>query len=89
MSLQADVITSQQGVVQMYRQDEMFECGKGIVVMWPEQGATFIPATGKNKYGIDYLRSIMKEYNVNSYKVEQAFFKLMLGSNYDQINVKL
>jgi hypothetical protein len=89
MSLQAEVITSKQGVVQMFRQDYMFECGKGVVVMWPEQGATFIPATGKNKYGIDYLRSIMKEYNISSYKVEQAFFKLMLGSNYDRINVRL
>lgn len=93
MSLQVEVISCRSGLVQMARQDEMFECGKGIVIFWPEHGASFIPATGEGKCGISYLRYIIKEYEqeykLSSYKIEQAFFRLMLGKNYDRINVRL
>lgn len=90
MSLQATVVSCQPGLVQMVRQDDMFECGKGVVVMWPDEGATFIPATGKNKYGINYLRDIIKQYNIKKgYKIEQAYFKLMCANNYDCVIIKL
>lgn len=90
MNLQATMVSCQPGLVQMVRQDDMFECGKGIVIMWPEEGMTVIPATGKGKCGIDYLRHIIKQYKIrNSYKIEQAYFKLMCARNYDYVIIKL
>ena len=90
MSLEAKVVSCQPGLVQMVRYDDMFECGRGIVVMWPEQGGSYIPATGEGKCGIDYLMQIAKEYGLeNNYKLKQAYFKLMLSRNYDQVNIKV
>lgn len=85
------IITSEKEVIQIVRFDDIFECGKGIQIMWPNCGSTMIPVTGKRNCGLDFFKESFKRYGINlpEYKIEQVWWKIMSMQNYDQINIKL
>ena len=91
--IQAQIMTANANVIQMVRQDEMFEYGKGIMVMWPQGGLTMVSFNEKNgdRDGLEYLLTQVEEMcpSVQEYKIVQAYNKLKLVGNYSSINVKV
>ena len=93
--LVAETITCTNGVLQMVRYDEMFEKGKGIVVMCPTGGGIFVNCRedAGDRDGLAYLlkelRTYANEFDFDEYKIKQAYFELRCGSNYGKKNVKV
>lgn len=93
--LVAETVNCTNGVLQMVRYDEMFEAGKGIVVMCPVSGGIFVNCRedAGDRDGLAYLlkelRKYVDEFDFDEYKVEQAYFTLKCGRNYDKKNIKV
>ena len=93
--LVAETINCKNGVLQMVRYDEMFEAGKGIVVMCPIGGGIFVNCRedAGDRDGLAYLlkelKSYANEFDFDEYKIKQAYFELRCGRNYDKKNVKV
>ena len=93
--LVAETINCKSGILQMIRYDEMFEKGRGIVVMCPIGGGIFVNCRedAGDRDGLAYLlkelRSYANEFDFDEYKIKQAYFTLRCGNNYDKKNVKV
>ena len=93
--LVAETINCKNGVLQMIRYDEMFETGKGIVVMCPIGGGIFVNCRedAGDRDGLAYLlkelKSYANEFDFDEYKIKQAYFELRCGCNYGKKNVKV
>lgn len=91
--LEAHIITATSNVIQLVRQDEMFESGKGIMVLWPEGGLTCVNCREDNgdRDGLQYLLKEVKEFcpNCQEYKITSAYYKLKMANNYSRVNVRV
>ena len=93
--LVAETVNCKKGVLQMIRYDEMFEAGKGIVVMCPTEGGIFVNCRDDagDKDGLAYLlkelRSYANEFDFDEYRIKNAYFELKGGHNYERKNVKV
>ena len=88
-----ETMVAQDKVIQLVRYDDMFETGKGIMVMWPNgHGGSFVNCdeTRGDSDGIEYLLKIANEYKINckDYKIRKAYFELKYGRNYDKKIIK-
>ena len=93
--LVAETINCTNGVLQMVRYDEMFEKGRGIVVMCPTSGCICVNCNENagDRDGLAYLlkelRGYADEFDFDEYKIKQAYFELRCGRNYGKKNVKV
>lgn len=93
--LVAETVNCKKGVLQMIRYDEMFEAGKGIVVMCPTSGGIFVNCRedAGDRDGLAYLlkelRDYANEFDFDEYRIKQAYFDLKCGQNYGKKNVKV
>ena len=93
--LVAETVSCKKGVLQMIRYDEMFETGRGIVVMCPTEGGIFVNCRDDvgDRDGLAYLLKELKKYanefDFDEYRIKNAYFDLKCGRNYERKNVKV